>query len=732
MTRRHFTFITLLALAALPFASAQSLRLREGYVATYIAPPSDVIGAALAADPFSPDSVYCTLGSPFNTDHAIYHVDLTDPQSPIFTLVVGGAFSNAELPAAPATLGDNVLDSLFGTVGGIAALPTGELIIVDNNERAFASPAVPGDTIYIARDLNTDGDFMDVVDVAGTPTPEVTELLASIPGAPTGTGYGGFSGVQAEVGPDGAVYVVTADGFNTGEVIRITDPAGTPTASIFFDGLDFGAGLAVVGDSVWVGDVDDSFTFARLWKLTDRNSDGDALDGGEIELRNATLSGVSDFAFANDDALVLSTFVEMFTFPNSPQLDPQGALILGQNLYFGDVAADSSGDAFGPFAGSGSQRIYTTGTDFAGTSRLVVFEPTAATPIALSEPLYESASIAPPLGGSAFGSVIAAASDSSDVVFLSLGNTLGNDAEVWSADISDPTYPLYTRLAAGPADTDANGELDSRFGNIGGLAMLSTGEMIIVDNNTPSSAIGGDTIYIARDLNADGDFLDIVASAEEVQELIATIPGAPSGSGFGGFSGVQAKIGPDSAVYIITADGFDAGEIIRIADPTGSPAASIFADGLDFGAGLAWIGSDLHMGDVDDSFTFARLWRSADGNADDDALDVGETSLVTSGLSGMVSLAAGPGATLWQSQFTTLNRLDTSTGLIDMTLLAPTGFNFLGDCIFTATNGSFTPGSVDRQSLAVTSSDFAGSTFLNVVTPAEFTTTAVRGYGFYR
>jgi hypothetical protein len=724
--RSRTLLLALALILVVPSAWPHAQRLRAGYQATFIAPPTGTIGSALAVDPSDPDGALCAIGGMFGTDQSVYHVDLTDPLSPVFTLIANGALDVSQYDGVNPNFidGDDVLDSLFGSVGGLTLLPGGELIIVDNNERAFASPhPIPGDTVYIAEDLNGDSDFLDVVSGA----PEVRVLVDPLPDVPAGSGFGGFSGAQTEVGPDGAVYVITADGGDAGEVIRIVDPTGSPSASIFFGGLDYGAGLTWDGADLLITELDDTFGFARLWRLSDGDSSG-AIESGEETLVSSALPGAFDITRVGTGALVLSTFGEMYGLGAATgALEPQ--MLPGLGLFLGDVVSDGSAGAYAPHAGPGAQRIYTAGNDFAGTSRLIVFEPASVDTLTLQEAFYELVNLSPPDASLSWGWALAVSPVTPEIVYATLGSAFNTDHDVWSVDITDPTYPIHRLLSAGAADTGSDDQLDSLFGTVGGLAALPTGELVIVDNNAPLSGVGGDTVYLATDLNGDGDFLDVVASAEEVQALVATIPGAPAGSGFGGFSGTQAEVGPDGAVYVITADGGNGGEVLRFADPTGTASAEVYwedaSDGVDYGSGLAWVGGSLFTGDVDDSYGFARLRRHADGNADGDALDGVETQGVSGALAGVYDLAAGPQATLWRTQFGSLDELEPTDGSSVRTLALPTGFNHFGDLVFTSTAGPhFVPANANTDALVTQTTDFMGTTFLHLITtnptvPAE-------------
>lgn len=698
-------------------ALAQTDRLRAGHDVTAVTPPPGVpFATALAPVPGSPEHVVASMG--FFGSQSVRLVDLTDPGSPSYTLLAGGA---ADLAG-----GDGQLDSAFGNVGGLAWLGNGDLIIVDN---ANPFSGGPGNTIFRARDLNGDGDFLDVV----AASPEVAPLLGVIPGV----GFD-FNGAQCEVAPDGTLYVVTSDGFGTGEVIRITDPAGAPAGTIFRGGLDFGGGLAVRDGAVWAGDVDDSFAFARIWRLEDLNSDGDAEDAGEAVVITSSLPNVFDLAFANDGRLHVTSAIDFFSASELVAIDPaagdpsQPLFRPGSGVVMGDVVPAGEAAPFAPHGAPG-QRLLMVGDNFGGTNALFILEPAPAGGLDLQDPLYAVTSVSPAgIGAGEFGGALAVSPVSPELAFAPLG--VFGDQQLWRFDLADPAYAGYRLVADGFEDTGADGRLDNGFGNVAGLAVFPTGEVVIVDNSPSFQTLTGDTVFLARDLNGDGDFLDVVAASPEVAPLVGSIPGAVN------FAGVQAEIGPDGAVYIVTSDGGDQGEVIRIADPLGTPDATIFYQGgIDFGSGLAWLtggaSPELIIGDVDAAFFPARLRRLIDLNSDGDAMDPGEETTLPNTLPGVYDLAAGPGNTLWATQFGELDEIDPSTGAPVRAFAFPRptpGFNALADLTFTSLAGEFTPGSASRVSLLTATNDFAGVSFLHVITPSEFSTTPVAGHEVYR
>jgi hypothetical protein len=708
-------------------------RLGAGFDVTLIDPPPGMSFASpLEQDPASAEGFLCALGDFGN--QGVYHLNISDLASPTFQLIANG---DADLVG-----GDDVLDNQFGSIGGITVLPTGELIVVSNsvNFNDFT-----GQTIFIGRDLNFDGDYLDVV--AGSP--EVTELLG---GPPPDPGPFGFGGGQARVAPPGSPYagdlfVITADGNASGELFRIQDPAGTPTLSFFKTGLNLGAGIDFQGDDVLIGEVNFigfTFDYARVLRLSDGSADGDADDAGETVVIDDTLDGIFDLALGNDGRLHVIgnksdfTGMDVFSIPDAGFETPRGEFGFDDGASSGDIVAESGTAApLDPHSGPNGQRLYAIETPPFGFTggHFVILEPAPPAAIASLDPLILADSLSPAnINSGEYGSALTFSPATPELLFAVLG-AFGNQ-DIWQIDTTDPALPQYTRVANGAADLfGADDVLDSGFGNVAGLAMFPTGELIIVENEAPlSGPPDGDTIFIARDLNGDGDFLDVVGATPEVEPLLVSIPGVG-----GSFTGMQAEIGPDGAVYVITADGGNGGEVIRIEDPLGTPVANIFfedaTNGIDFGSGLAWIGNDLYVGDVDDTFTTARLRRLRDTTADGDALDSGESEILTSSLTGAWDLASGPGGTLWHAQFGALNELDPSSGATLRTIAVPAltpGFNTLGDITFSPNGGSFEPGAPLRATLATMTNDFGGVSFVHLLTPSPSATTPVVGFDLYR
>ncbi len=718
MTNRLTLCSLVLAAGVVPPLAAQTAGLRAGFQVTYTQPTGLVLGTGFAGSsvtpvPGAPNEYYVVDGAFGGA--TVQRVDLATPGAPV--LVADGAEDLAG--------SDDILDSQFGAIGGLAALPTGELIIVENFA-TFTAGATLGDLVYIARDLNADGDFLDVVGAQ----PEVTPLLAE--GTLDAlTGQGDFTGATAALAPAGHPYagdlfIVTTDGAGAGELLRIDDVSTAPTGSVFYSGLNFGAGISFDGDAVLVGESNFP-AGGSLYRLKDGNSDGDANDPGEaLVLYNQSLPGCSEIAVTNDGRVLVSANRPDFsgadwisasaTVPEDPILPVYTPL---DGISAGGLVALPSANPFGPNAGTGQQVVTVVGTN------LAVIEP--APPVDLVPAIgYQSLALSPPDTSIAWQSTVSTEPTSGTIVYASAGSFA--NTQLWRLDVSNPEFPGYTLIADGADDFEGgDGVLDSGFGFIGDVVSLSPTQLVLLDNASPSSGGQGDLLFRLEDLNADGDFLDLGEVTPLVSEVV--LDGL---TGQDDFTGASLALGSDGAVYTITADGDDASEVLRIADPFGTPSASVFYTdgtngGLDFGAGLAAIGDAIFAGDADSGFTSARLYRLEDVTADGDALDPGESNVVTSSLSGNTALASGPDDGLFRTFGfgpSTLTLIDTTTGADASTIAtAPTamgGIEFL-----TTTAAPFAPGNGNTDILAVQTSDFGfpvSTTFLHLLTVDEANT----------
>ena len=180
------------------------------------------------------------------------------------------------------------------------------------------------------------------------------------------------------------------------------------------------------------------------------------------------------------------------------------------------------------------------------------------------------------------------------------------------------------------SDTGTTVAVADGFGAIGGMAVLSNGDLVISENFT------SDTIFRARDLDSDGKFF----SAGEMTELI------PPAFHDGNFSGAQMVVAPagnpsgipSGSLVVQTADGGTSGELLVIENPTGVatyfPTDAPFADGLNYNGGVAFEPNGaLIVGSA--GFLSAEILALVNAN-NNDRIDAGERNvLVPTYLTGM-------------------------------------------------------------------------------------------------
>jgi hypothetical protein len=364
MFRLLYSACVSMALAFLLTMDARAqITVPAGYEVHLLRISSQPEGPSLAIDPANRHILYAAVGS--WGPHSIIRVDLSGDT------ITTSTFATGAYNLAGPDDEDNALDSLFATASGLAVLSTGELIIVDNNE-ITGPPPVPGDTIYLAQDLNGDGDARDIVDVGGVPTPEVVELITPINTLP-GTGWGGFTGQQAEVDGADNVYIVTADGSGQGEVLRVSSPLTSPSISVFFEGLDYGAGLGFdQSGTLYVGN--NSYPNpAGLLGLRDRSvpPDGDAMDAGEMDIiSSGTLSGIYDLALDADDRLFITNGNRVQLIDGSTGATSDFATF---PLYYflGDLVFDDPTRPFHPQSGPNGAQLIIADGDFDGCLTII-------------------------------------------------------------------------------------------------------------------------------------------------------------------------------------------------------------------------------------------------------------------------------------------------------------------------------------------------------------------------
>jgi len=188
--------------------------------------------------------------------------------------------------------GDDQLDTNFGSLSGLSIWKpiTGGpvLYFMDSSIGSLASPG-QGERLYVAEDLNGDGDYMDVIE--GKPEirtfydPDVADYM----------------GADAVIVPGmGGVLVTEAVGAGLGTVTFI-DFGGS--ATLLATGFDYTSGVEVHPETgeIYVGNVTTSFRGQVYRLLEDQNGNGilEVSEPGEVTIAADTdvLSGCFDMVF---------------------------------------------------------------------------------------------------------------------------------------------------------------------------------------------------------------------------------------------------------------------------------------------------------------------------------------------------------------------------------------------------------------------------------------------------
>lgn len=273
------------------------------------------------------------------------------------------------------------------------------------------------------------------------------------------------------------------------------------------------------------------------------------------------------------------------------------------------------------------------------------------------------------------------------------------------------------------------------LGSIGGIALLSNGDLAITENGTSQ------TILRAHDLNADGDFLE----PGELTELIAPIL---ADSGFG-FTGTQLAIAPSGnassipagSLLLQTADGGTSGEVLVVQNPTSAPAyrpaGGAYFSGLDYNGGIAFDSAgNLVVGES--VYPNGRIYGLVNTNVDDH-ISSGESHIlvdVAAIPNGIADLAVSQdGRVFFAGNQTTFGSGDAKifafqlppdllTGSGTPAPFATTNAAYISSTHFDDSTRNFTAGaSVNQARLFVGGLDgtFTGFTNLVVITPTVIT-----------
>lgn len=309
----------------------------------------DMPSGAFAADPNNPAIIYAGAGSWMN--NYIIKVNLS---TKTYVNVCSG-YSG----------------SPFGNAAGLALLPSGELIIVDNAN---------ANTIFIARDNDSDGDFND--------SGEVSELIAPIladNGDFTGSKTRVVSAAGASSIPGGSIVIQTADGGTLSDLLVITNPAASPafrpTGGRYFGGFTYDGGFDFdKNGNIIMGTTTSNF-LSEIWGLVNLNSDED-IDFGESNIilgESRFSSGISDLIIdGNNNGYCSNGFaISKFSIPTNPLTDSSTLQpYAGVNGWIVGLILNSKTLSFAPNSGRGAKMVIGA----YGENNLLILTPSGTDP----------------------------------------------------------------------------------------------------------------------------------------------------------------------------------------------------------------------------------------------------------------------------------------------------------------------------------------------------------------
>jgi len=254
---------------------------------------------ALAVDPSNPNLVYASVG--FWQQNQVVRIDLSDQS--VRTVASG----------------------LFGSVGGLAIPGPNQLAIVDNDD--YAPNPIPGETILLCTDMNTDGDFDD--------PGEIEELIA-----PILVGSSSFTGGQARIAPagnpsgipSGSVLFQDADGGGKGDLFVVTNPrspgtaAFRPSGDAYYSGFDYNGGFDFDSQGrIFMGTTNSSFSGEVLALVNlDHDERIDPDEWNDVVTSASLYGGISDLAIDAENDVFVATNpwdgyqVQRFDIPSDP------------------------------------------------------------------------------------------------------------------------------------------------------------------------------------------------------------------------------------------------------------------------------------------------------------------------------------------------------------------------------------------------------------------------------
>lgn len=228
-------------------AAAQAMPVAPGYIVSEIVTPGSATGDVVAAG----GALFVGIGSFGAGAQSIVRID-------------GG--------------GTTTIAEGFNSLGGFAYDAVNDRLVVADNGLEAPGGAVTGDTVYAI-----DNPFA---------TPGVAPLASTLELAPSGT-VPGAAGVLIDPNDPDRIFVT--DSFDMD--LKAVD-AVLGTASVLQSGLGFAAGLAEVGGTLYIGDLDSTFFTGTIWTVP-VTSPGDP--------RSTFLSGLLgqfDLVLASDGSLL--------------------------------------------------------------------------------------------------------------------------------------------------------------------------------------------------------------------------------------------------------------------------------------------------------------------------------------------------------------------------------------------------------------------------------------------
>ena len=169
------------------------------------------------------------------------------------------------------------------------------------------------------------------------------------------------------------------------------------------------------------------------------------------------------------------------------------------------------------------------------------------------------------------------------------------------------------------------------LGSLSGFVQSSSGALVAGDS---FSAV---PLVVIDDLNHDGDALDpgeVAPHPVRLPVLQGSDPPLP----------FALSLRPGAARDELYVSASNPGVVLRVAEG----AATVYADGFDYPAGMAWDGDTLYVAQSTASFV-GEVYALTDGNADGDALDPGEKLLFAGGLGGASGLVRASDGQLYLS-----------------------------------------------------------------------------------